>query len=543
MDDEIDARRVSKVARALARSKNISDKTTRSLVGHTMKLHASNSVELLHNNRKTSYNTSIDDIDSSQSLSISWAGFASNKENPLSQSAPHFSTVLVDEEAKSFFVNPSIVMDDSIGTGSLRSRVSSHRSSRAPTPQYREESPLPFFRPDINNINTQQLESSSLFDISTAGSSRLVRSPELTSAQSQVEIDGNYLPANYFKENMIQVLRKHDLISRSPVAAAAAGRVLHVSKVKKGEYAFNDSVASSSTVDAPTAAPIAEQQPPSVDNTTKRRTGVKSPIRAHKTGPRILPPIHPKRIITPADVNASASYRSLLSSTYRSKINSIVHIEDDYAAKWMRMKDKRDVIRTHEEKKMEGKELEHFFRRLQINMEKHEKQQMLLGENNVTQAELEQRRQSVLDRHHQHEELYVKRKERLLVQKNQEAREFKNAINKSIKDAQRLQRHDNHSRRSLLLDEPSFELDDATSTMIEIPHEMNDRLRTAKSLLSYQAAKKEIKDYHDSIFLQRLSRLSESKERARQRTEAFRKPLLIFLFILLVIYTVLAVYY
>lgn len=529
MDYEVDSRRLSKVAKVLARSKNISDKTTRSLVGHTMKLKATSTGELLSNNRRTLKDSSIDDISSAQSLSFPWAGFAnSSKEHPLSQSALVLKTVLVDEEAKPSAFNSNMVMDDSIGTGSLynnsaslRSRMSSHRSSsrnsQTPTP-YRDESPLPFFRPD--DI-TPQLEST--FDVSIAGSSsrdHLVRSPELTCAQSQIEIDGNYLPANYLKENMIQVLRNHDLTSRRPVS-----RVLHVPRVKKDEHAFNDSFVSTTVDNSSSAADDdANRAQPLVDNVSKRSIGrAKSPVRAQKSGPRILPPIHPKRIITPADVNGSTSYRSLLSSTYQSKINSIVHIEDDYAAKWMRMKDKRDVLRTQDEKKRQGKELEHFFRRLQINMEKHEKQQMLLGGNHTTQVELEQRRQAVLDRHHQHKELYVKRRERLLIQKNKETQEFKQTINKSIKDAKRLQRCDNHSRRSLLLDKPSFELDVATSTMVEIPPEMNDRLSTAKSLLSYQAAKKEIKDYHDSIFLQRLARLSESKERARQRTEAFRK--------------------
>lgn len=69
-------------------------------------------------------------------------------------------------------------------------------------------------------------------------------------------------------------------------------------------------------------------------------------------------------------ITKDSSLASLFRSTHKSKLASLMHIEDEYAIKWMKMKEKRDKNREREIRRMAQSEIIHTFRRVAFNSEK-----------------------------------------------------------------------------------------------------------------------------------------------------------------------------
>ena len=144
------------------------------------------------------------------------------------------------------------------------------------------------------------------------------------------------------------------------------------------------------------------------------------------------------RVISTKDIDESAAWKSLLSSTSRAKLASIVRVEDDYSMKWMRMKARRDAQRQKEEQRQQNLALRHFLRRVQINAEQNELHHARLEMDQMRDIERRQHQEHIVEHHRAHDTLYHQRKKEREHEKRKETRQLKRTIARSVAEAREL---------------------------------------------------------------------------------------------------------
>lgn len=174
-------------------------------------------------------------------------------------------------------------------------------------------------------------------------------------APGRVDVRGAQIPASMMKDGMIDLVRKHDTAQRKRFVeqkkrvedlekhktsdSPSAGITIVDSEtkdiikfMKKGEMGFEDSFDSN------------------VDDLTY---GLDSSIAMTASSQR--------------EIKSSKSYMDL---TQKSKLSSMIRIEDDYAAKWMKMKAKRDERREREIRRAARAQIMQTFSQVVYNTEK-----------------------------------------------------------------------------------------------------------------------------------------------------------------------------
>eukprot|EP01033_Poteriospumella_lacustris_P008930 gene8930-6412_t len=353
-----------------------------------------------------------------------------------------------------------------------------------------------------------------------------------------------------------------------PTVAGAAGggesagqgvKIMSLSRMTKGEQGFNDSTRSlpvGDFIDDAGAGGIGGKQASSslLGASTLANGGGAGGV-GH-------------RVISTKDIDESAAWKSLLSSTSRAKLASIVRVEDDYSMKWMRMKARRDAQRQKEEQRQQNLALRHFLRRVQINAEQNELHHARLEMDQMRDIERRQHQEHIVEHHRAHDTLYHQRKKEREHEKRKETRQLKRTIARSVAEARELIANEIADQHATVVEQtnrakesrwqefsqfsqsrgwdartkrvpsssspdagldggrssehhPSSSLlDDTTSSVVDIPAPLQRKLKQATSLRAYQAAKQEIKDYYDSMMSMRIHRFVHSKEVARRQVEA-----------------------
>jgi hypothetical protein len=326
-------------------------------------------------------------------------------------------------------------------------------------------------------------------------------SPELSAAHNLTDLNGRYVPTNAIKDAMLSTVKRHtDQLNREVLYATntssmASGqesdsaenlmkmskkqnedsieapfsqittntddflqsplnkdtqalkktRVEHIENIKskdivtKGELAFNDSTRS---------IPVEFFDINGIDSLQSTKD---AKMGASLSDSNFAP--GKGRVISTKDIDESPAWKSLLSSTSRAKVASIVRVEDDYSMKWMKMKARRDAQRHKEEARQQNLALQHFFRRVQISSEQNELHQAKTQQQKQQEELCAYRHQEILDKHRTHDNLFHQRKQEREHEKRKEARQMKRTIARSIAEARRLVHDEISEQHAIVLEQ------------------------------------------------------------------------------------------
>jgi hypothetical protein len=225
--------------------------------------------------------------------------------------------------------------------------IGSGENSENPLPD-KPSSPLQYVaQPNHNNGSPRSPKRSDNFlpiwnDISSP--------TDFPPAPGRVDVGGAQIPATMMKEGMIDLVRRHDTAQRKRFAEQkkqvedlekqikpdVGGTTISTNDIikfmKKGEMGFEDSFDS---------------------NIDDLSFGVDKSFAMTENSQR--------------EIKSSKSYMDL---TQKSKLSSITRIEDDYAAKWMKMKVKRDERREREIRRAARAQIMQTFSQVVYNTER-----------------------------------------------------------------------------------------------------------------------------------------------------------------------------
>lgn len=372
---------------------------------------------------------------------------------------------------------------------------------------------------------------------------------------TQTNIKGSLVPAHYVKESMIELVRKHDTQRRLRLKELLGGnkkKTLGDGEVVKGELAFEDSTTASTT-----PRKLASLAPSNFNGSfngsfndsflfpegSQDGTYVDGLNGVDLGGSRAL--ASTSNMPSKKDL----AMESLLSSTQRSKISSMIRIEDDYSAKWLRMKEKRDQRYEREIRRQARTEIMHTFKRVVLNTERNEfERTMMTIKDEQLHGSIESR-DEIQQRRFKQKASLQNRLAGERAKKHKEANKIKTAMNITLQMAQAVKDHELSLKRAQH-DEMLFQMDDSTSSIVEVPNELHQRVQSATrlvplcfvyqslmshlilvhnhSLKAYEAAKKEVREYQESTMSSRIAKIAKSRGDALDRVNSFGKyPLLV----------------
>lgn len=210
---------------------------------------------------------------------------------------------------------------------------------------------------DSQKINPHHVESNSNSLIDNGSSTTRVQTME-----SVLEVSNTVVPTKYVKDAIIQRMRFHDNFKRSS------------SDVMRNTIEKNNHEENLQEVD--------QNYQTSNDNNSVMNDSLRSEVNNHNiTNSRRHPPQHlndlpalkTQRTVTDTTTTTSRSYsqtseqsieetrRRLKSLTHKSKVASLASIQEDYAFKWLRMKERRDARRIRLEERDRKVESMHSF--------------------------------------------------------------------------------------------------------------------------------------------------------------------------------------
>jgi hypothetical protein len=208
------------------------------------------------------------------------------------------------------------------------------------------DSPLPYVKskPNVQLSSTHRSSTPSKAIVTPA-----------TPHHAGVNVSGHIVPTNYFKDELELALRRHDSYHR---------KLLKNVPSADDTTSFNDSQGDSrfsSFMDAATS----EQDP---DNSLSNNNSASLPILNSYS--KVSSQNNNTKASTMKGGAGSVSTTSYNQLTYRSKISSIVRLEDDYSAKWMKMREKRQLEIDQEKNREINKELIQKCRSILLHSEK-----------------------------------------------------------------------------------------------------------------------------------------------------------------------------
>jgi hypothetical protein len=247
--------------------------------------------------------------------------------------------------------------------------IRSHESDRSPPKSDTIYNALPY---------VPQPSFASTHESGVLSSSRKLESRELASERTklggvplspaQMDVNGFLIPRKAMQDSMVTLVRQKETDHRKTHFAI-------------GEEAFDDSIAGSfQTPPAMTGDKKSKTNNNNQDNlknnykesfeflyrdiTNQFRN--KSPEKRQEVQEKELQ--HPS--VSLINSNTDNSTEGFLKLTSKSKVNSLVRIEDDYAVKWQKMKEKRDQEYQIEEKLEKRKDLRHLICRIAMNSDR-----------------------------------------------------------------------------------------------------------------------------------------------------------------------------
>lgn len=265
-------------------------------------------------------------------------------------------------------------------TRSVHSHSSRHSAESSPPPS--APSPLPYLHsPNSRGVHKEEPSRLSLKDFTSASPPAGGRYYSSSASARHVEIDGNLVPIDYVKDSLETALRRHDSYRRALSRGSSGGqkksrkslwdkasRKSSGGGLEMGEIGFDDSF--SSTIDMGSRQALKAEN--SSNNSLNRYQSSSQDLHSSSLRQQKQWITNSVAATNGIDTSSEANsmYRSLMSTTYKNKIASIINIENDYAAKWMKMKEKRDERYNREMRKLARKEVQHTFRRIVFNTEK-----------------------------------------------------------------------------------------------------------------------------------------------------------------------------
>lgn len=249
---------------------------------------------------------------------------------------------------------------------------------------------------------------------------------------------------------------------------------------------------------------------------------------------------------------------SLLSLTHHGKMGALIDMKDSYAYKWHRMREKRTMERVQKDARDEQQQTILAFRNISKQFDKKAIQQR--------HAEVKQRFEVEVTRQGQKNranlktahELFSSKQKRDANRKAIDAQALRKTLEAGSELSKELIREErdlirqhrlNLSMRKQLLTQSSdlteldqnessylqpiekrelqrtFSASSSSSFMFNIPNELSNKLKNAKSLSAFNEAKKEIKDYQEQIYADKLKAIAVQKHMAQRNAKSRGSPL------------------
>jgi hypothetical protein len=305
----------------------------------------------------------------------------------------------------------------------------------------------------------------------------------IPSSPAQMDINGYLIPRNAMQDSMVHVFRQQEVEHRK-------------SPIKVGEQAFEDSIGggSQSTYQL---NPKDTFEYKYKDITNQWR--IKNPEKLQEARDKL----EKTTSISLIHSNTESSQESFLKLTSQSKINSLVSIEDDYALKWKKMKEKRDHEIKSELKLEKRKEMRHLLQRIAINSDRDEIQRLNHFQKYEKQKLIQDKKVDYEGRRKQHELILTKRLEKNLQNKVKQAKTLKKTLKEALNISREVIQRDTDSKLQYFRENhiannfqttnsmistdslTSGIVDDNSSTIIHFPPDIMTRLKTAKRYLHF----------------------------------------------------------
>lgn len=215
------------------------------------------------------------------------------------------------------------------------------------------------------------------------------------------------------------------------------------------------------------------------------------------------------------DISSKYNYLKLKES---SKVSNLLHMNDDYSIKWLKMKEKRDKERQCIENKEKKKDFLVSFNQFINTTEKNNRKNYFNLKNGTEEQQKEWcktnyyiHKNKKLCKDYNYQQFLNEKKNnvkdiREVLKANKEfVKEFKQRELKELQDSI-YNSSDNTN---------SFVLDSNSSTIIHIPNKLKDNIKNAKSLNSYNKAKEDLKLFHTSILSNRINNHARNKNLAK----------------------------
>lgn len=176
-------------------------------------------------------------------------------------------------------------------------------------------------------------------------------------SSSVMENSSSIVPSNYFKDELVATLRRHDSYHR---------------KLVKSGPSFDDSTYGSGLGDSRGSSFFDPHQHDDEDDDDEHNNSDKTtyPLPAIEAFRSAKSRRHRRHQQRQSGEEGGSSVTPNPGLTYRSKIASVLRIEDDYAAKWMKMREKRQQLYGQEQRRQMNKELVQKCRSIILHSEK-----------------------------------------------------------------------------------------------------------------------------------------------------------------------------
>eukprot|EP01034_Spumella_vulgaris_P024318 gene24318-30640_t len=236
---------------------------------------------------------------------------------------------------------------------------------------------------------------------------------------------------------------------------------------------------------------------------------------------------HSKSGVIPQPSVDTSSLARLSVATQKAKVSNMSNPEDEYANKWARRKTQRDARIDREFKRKVRAEMLHTFKRVVMSSDKNEMVRSRSEQKTLHSLHSDVYREQGKERRKQLEDNLNGRVNAMTQRKAEEARYIRETLRTSAEMSRSLHREEIEAKRMHAREMTPFELDASSSTIIDIPANLITRVKTAKSLLAYEAARSEVKNFYESTLSDRIATFTRAKEGAIRKANLFGTPITI----------------
>jgi hypothetical protein len=381
----------------ILKSSGLYNKTVKKLIGHKFKLRTKPKIPPIDSisQRQRSWDRLDDDLREESLQTFSWASFIDKSGSQLEGKE---STIEDDLEKvpitdmfpkKKKLENPENMYNNSFDT--LPQRYYSQSTSELKELQTNSfhSSSLPYLKADSES-HASHLHFSQLtvpYPQSRGGNTS--PPPELSAAHNLKPINGQLVSVSLMKDEIIDILRKAEnrpSSSSFPLSLLKRQSSSQEQQRRGTLIHYTDSFKSTAEggLDLDSQTPLQQTSSQSLDSMKDLGSrgdrqqkqmieeNPKSPVKSssyiavehdHMIG-------EGKKKVTNTEVEHSQHWKSIMSSTSRNKVASIVRLENDYCIKWMKMKKQRDQERNRILQREKEKDLIHTFQRVLVHAEK-----------------------------------------------------------------------------------------------------------------------------------------------------------------------------